>query len=96
MVTYISPSYLALGSLTLTGLEDSGVEWITETVEGWEGSPRSTVSVVQKARAGGAWAGTAYFAARSLVASGVITAPTEALLSYAIDRLNDACSLGDS
>lgn len=96
MVALISPSYLDLGGLTLTGVEDSGVEWFTEVVEGWEGSPRSTVSPVQKARAGGAWAGTAYFTARSLAASGMVTAPTEALLSDAIDRLNDACSLDDS
>lgn len=96
MVTLISPSYLELGPLSLTGLEDSGVEWITETVDGWEGSPRSTVSVVQKARAGGAWAGTAYFAARSLAAKGLVTAPTEALLSDAIDRLNSACALEDT
>ena len=91
----ISPSYLDLGGITLTALEASGVQWITETVDGWEGSPSSTLKGVQRPRGHGSWAGNAYFTERSVAAAGRVFAPTAALLSDAIDRLNNAVALDD-
>ncbi|MGV8912244.1 MAG: phage distal tail protein [Rhodoglobus sp.] len=95
MVTLIAPSYLELNGLVLTALEDSGVRWATEDVDGWEGSPGSTLSPVQKTRGAGAWAGNAFTTPRNLAVPGAVSAPTKALLSDAIDRLNAACALSD-
>ena len=87
---------VVLGSLDLSGTEGGGVRWTTERVDGWDGSPASTLSLTQKPRAIGAWAGEAFGTARHLVIVGSVSAPTEDALTDAMDRLNASCSLDDT
>ena len=91
-MTTLVPSYLAIGPLSLTERDEFGVEWITEKVDGWEGSPSSTLVIAQRTRSAGGWAGDAFSLPRSMAISGRVSAPTSDLLSDAIDRLNDAVS----
>lgn len=95
MVTYLTPSYVVLNGLVLSATEDSGVEWLTEKLEGWEGAPAPTGKPEQNVRGDGTWSGEQYVGGRSVAASGWVSAPTAALLEDAISRLNAACSLDD-
>ena len=95
MPVIMSESYVTVGALNLASREDSGVEWIMEGFTGW-GSSGTTLAPRQKTRAAGAWAGLSYATARTIVVSGICTAPTPALASGALDRLIDACSLDDT
>jgi len=95
MPLILAPSYVIVGPINLTSLEDSGVEWIMETFTGW-GASGGTLAPKPKTRAGGAWGGLSYSKQRTLVASGVCIAPTPALASDALDRIIDACSLDDT
>lgn len=88
------PSYIGIGGLNLTSWEDSGVQWITESVTGL-GAPAGTLAPVQKPRQAGAWAGLSYATPRSMVISGTTAAPTAALALDALDRLNVAFSLDE-
>jgi hypothetical protein len=96
MATFaIAPSYATIGSLILTGQEDSGVQFLLEDVQGW-GAPQGTLTPVQKPRQPGAWAGSSYAKPRPMVLKGTTWAPTAALASDALDRLINAFSLDDS
>jgi hypothetical protein len=87
---------VTLGPLNLFGTDAFGVKWtLTPPLDGW-GSTKPTISPVQKPRQHGAWAGNSYYGPRHLPATGLIRAPSQAALSAAIDRLNDACSLDDT
>lgn len=96
MVTFAPSSSLTIGPQILSGVDEFGVQWITETVDGWEGSPASTLSVKQKPRGAGGWAGLAYLGSRSIAAAGRVFAPDSASLSAAVDRLNAAVATFDS
>ena len=89
--------YATLGALTLGATEpDTGVRWALPSLQGWGGSPASTIDIQQKTRAHGAAAGRAYFTARHLSAEGTVSAPTPEALTDALDRLNDAVDLDDT
>jgi hypothetical protein len=90
--TIIAQSYATIGGLTLSGREDSGVEFILQTVEGWGGAD-TTISPVQKPRQAGAWAGYSYEVARSIVLTGTTYALDAGSASDALDRLIAACTL---
>lgn len=96
MVAFSPSSSLTIGPQILSGVDEFGVQWITETVDGWEGSPASTLSVTQKPRGAGGWAGLAYLGSRSMAMAGRAFAPDAAALSAAIDRLNAACAPFDT
>lgn len=81
-----------IGALDVTGLESSGVQWSLDSMPGW-GASKPTISPVQKPRQLGAWAGLSYSGARHIALSGQVSAPTQDLLTDAIDRLIDASSL---
>lgn len=84
-----------IGDLNLDSTEvDTGVLWGVDPkgFSGW-GATASTITVTQKPRSAGAWAGDAYASARHISLSGWCHAPDELTLSYALDRLNDAASL---
>lgn len=87
--------YPTLGTLTLDGVEESGVEWRCRPVQGWAGAPVVS-STGKKPREHGVWAGVSYLDARHPVLSGSVWAPSEVLLDDAIDRLNAAASLSDT
>jgi hypothetical protein len=91
-----APSYVNVGGINLTSIEDSGVQWLMSDFTGWDGTPGGTLAPKQKTRAAGAWGGLSYAKARTLVATGTCVAPTAALASDALDRLNNACSLDDT
>jgi hypothetical protein len=92
----MSAPNITWGGLNLSGIDAFGVTWMTTDFQGWDGSPPSTNSSKPKTRAHGAWAGNAFFDARHFVGKGIFKAPTEAALTDAFNRLNDAVSLDDS
>jgi hypothetical protein len=81
-----------IGALDVTGLEASGVQWSLDVFDG-TGSPKPTINVIQKPRQSGGWAGTSYLGSRHLALSGQVSAPSQDLLTDAIDRLITAASL---
>lgn len=83
------------GSLSLTGTDGDGVLWdVPGQIEGWDGSPGSTLALTQKPRASGAFIGnTPQLGARVLVIAGLIDAPDEDLLQGALDQLVNAVTL---
>lgn len=95
MATILTPSYVIVGGLNLSNVEDSGVTWSMQNLQGW-GAPTGTLAPVQKPRQAGAWAGDSFSAGRSLVVDGTVYAPTAALASDALDRLITASSLSST
>lgn len=87
---------MLLGDLTLTGLDDFGAYWSASSLDGWFGSPASSLSVTQKSRGPGSWAGPRNLQSRVLSISGAVTAASPAELYAAFDRLNSAASLDAS
>ncbi len=92
MVTVTSSSYAILGSLTLASVDDSGTEWILESVSGW-GSPSGTLQSVQKTRQSGSWAGSSFMQARPVELAGHTVAVDADAASLAVDQLISAASL---
>ena len=84
---------VVLGSLDLQTVEAGGVQWITESVIGWDDGVVPTLEVMQKPRANGAWAGASFNAARHIAASGTVIGPSDVAVLDAISRLKLACSL---
>lgn len=83
-----------LGGIPFGQIDEFGVDWSVEQLEGWTGSTRSTSEVTQRPRQSGGWRSTGYSGARSISASGKIYAPDAAALSAAFDRLNAAIPAG--
>ncbi|WP_336698175.1 phage distal tail protein [Curtobacterium sp. USHLN213] len=83
-----------LGGIPFGQVDEFGVDWSIEQLEGWTGSTRSTSEITQKPRQSGGWRSTGYSGARSISASGKIYAPDAASLSAAFDRLNAAIPAG--
>jgi hypothetical protein len=90
--TLIAQSYASIGALNLSYRDDNSVLWLLQTLKGL-GATQGTIAPVQKPRAAGAWAGTSYSKARTVVVTGVVDAPNAALASDALDQLNLAASL---
>lgn len=88
------PSNIAIGGLNLSSWEDSGVQWIIESVTGL-GATSGSLAPVKKPRQAGAWAGKSYATSRSMVVNGTTVAPTTAAAVDALDRLNVAFSLDE-
>jgi hypothetical protein len=81
--------------LVLNNIESDGTAWTinSDGLEGWEGSPSSTLQLAQRARGNGATGSEPFLEPRTIVVSGIVKAATPQGLSYAQDRLNAACSL---
>jgi hypothetical protein len=89
---------LTLGGIDLAGaagVDANGVQWSVSQFAGW-GAVRSTIQLVQKPRASGAWAGLSYGGARHMSISGLVNAPTQDLLTAAIDNLISVTSLAST
>lgn len=84
---------VTLDGLLLTGVDEFGVEWITTGLDGWGGSPASTLQPVQKLRAPGAWLSPRQLAPRQLAPTGLCRAPSRSALRDASDRLNAAAAI---
>jgi len=88
--------YAALGDLVFDGRPDEfGVVWSLQSFDGW-GATSSTRQTVQRPRQSGGWSGDGYATGRSVALGGIVEAPDAAALRAALDRLNGACSLGDT
>lgn len=72
--------------LSFGGVDDQGVSWMTQTVDGW-GTAGSTYSPVQRTRRSGAVSGYAYAKSRQVAVSGLLQAPTSQAADDALDRL---------
>lgn len=83
-----------LGGIPFGEVDEFGVDWSIEQLEGWTGSTRSTSEISQKPRQSGGWRSAGYSGARSISASGKIFAPDASALSAAFDRLNAAIPAG--
>lgn len=86
---------ITLGTLSLTGIDDDGVEWTVHELSGW-GATSSTGSFTQKPRGSGAWAGPAFATNREVALNGKLGAPSREAAAAAIDRLISAVSLTDT
>jgi len=86
---------LMLGAQTIHGVDEFGVRWATQRDQfaGFDDSAATSMTVEQRPRAHGAWAGTAYNQAGHLAFGGLVYAGTPEDLLAARDRLKAACSL---
>ncbi|TFD80716.1 hypothetical protein E3T54_02955 [Cryobacterium sp. Sr8] len=87
--------YVSLGAITFGDVDEFGVDWALESFDGW-GATGSTLSVTQKPRGNGGWAGGAYAQPRTLAIAGKFYAPNAGAARAALDRLNAACSLSET
>lgn len=84
-----------LGALELGAVDDAGVAWHLQVLEGWDGSDqRSEYSARQADH--GAWASPVYLSQRPIALEGNIEAPSLAMLDAAIEQLIAAASLTDT
>lgn len=84
-----------LGDLNLGVTDTFGVKWTTQNVDGWGGTG-SSISLANKPRSAGAWAGNGYAQPRHLSIGGLVRGPTEDAVSAAFDRLNEAVAFDDT
>lgn len=83
-----------LGGIPFGKIDEFGVDWSVEKLDGWSGATKSTSEVTQRPRQSGGWRSTGYSDARSIAASGKVYAPDAAALVDAFDRLNAAIPAG--
>jgi hypothetical protein len=88
-----TPAVVTLNGMILSDIDAFGVDWSTWQVDGWDGSPPSSLALTQKTRGAGAWTGPRNLAARPLGALGRFVAPDVDSAVAAIDRLNAASGL---
>lgn len=85
-----------LNGMVLNGTDSYGVEWSTSMIDGWDGSPASTIALTQKTRAPGAWVGPRQLTPRHISLTGLLQAPDADTAEDAFDRLNAAATLDGS
>lgn len=85
-----------LNGQPLAGFDPSGAEWVLEEFEGWEGAAGSTISIAQKPRGRGGWAGDAFERPRQMSIGGKVFAASYQAITDAETRLNSACTLQDA
>ncbi|MEO3978765.1 hypothetical protein [Streptomyces sp. CAU 1734] len=81
-----------LGTIPLGGVDDQGVAWPLQEMDGWD-SPEVRAEVHQRAADHGAWLGPRYLAERPVTLAGKIIAPGAAELDAAMERLRAAIPL---
>ncbi|MGZ4587266.1 MAG: hypothetical protein ACXVX9_05645, partial [Mycobacteriaceae bacterium] len=88
---------ISLGSLTFTHGDPTQVEWFVETLDGWDSSPASSLSLTQKLLAAGGWRSSdPQMVPRAVTLAGYVTAPTRGAVLAALDVLKSACSLSET
>lgn len=88
------PRMVALGTdLVLGATDPDGVRWTLNDIDGWPGSPGSTVQFSQRARAHGSTASEAFLKERVMTVSGHVHAPSAIALERAFERLSSAVKL---
>lgn len=84
-----------LGDLLLGAVDDSGVWWILTGLDGWRGSPSTTLTVTQKPAGHGGWASPRpRLTPRQMELVVSISAPTPAALDAAYEQLVTAVDIG--
>ncbi|MFE2140177.1 hypothetical protein ACFXA3_00155 [Streptomyces sp. NPDC059456] len=84
-----------LGALELGAVDDAGVAWHLQVLEGWDGpDQRSEYSARQADH--GAWASPVYLSQRPIALEGKIEAPNLSLLDAALEQLLAAVALTDT
>ena len=88
-----SSTTITVGPIVLNSIDVDGVKWTVDSdgFDGW-GVPSSSLAVVPKATQPGGWAGASFTGSRPMALRGLITAPTPALLTRALDALFAAVS----
>lgn len=85
---------VALGDVVLNTVDTDGVQWILEEFN-WDDSPGSTSELQQRARGHGSTASEGFYASIVYTLSGLISAPTVALVVAARNALAAAVTLSD-
>ncbi|MEV8395607.1 MULTISPECIES: hypothetical protein [unclassified Streptomyces] len=84
-----------LGSLPLGSVDEAGVAWVLQDVQGWDSS-ESRGEFQQREADHGAWATPGYLGERPITLAGVIVAPDRTALDDAMERAREAASLSDT
>ncbi|WP_431999336.1 phage distal tail protein [Streptomyces sioyaensis] len=81
-----------LGDIPLGGVDDSGVAWSLQSMEGWDSAEHRS-ETQQREGDHGAWLGPAYLGERPITLAGTITAPDRGVLDDAMERIRAAAAL---
>ncbi|MFG2400778.1 phage distal tail protein [Streptomyces lydicus] len=81
-----------LGDIPLGGVDDAGVAWSLQTLEGWDSAEHRS-ETQQREGDHGAWLGPAYLGERPITLAGTITAPDRGVLDDATERIRAAAAL---
>ncbi|MGW0626418.1 phage distal tail protein [Streptomyces sp. NPDC002758] len=85
----------SLGGVDLGAVDDDGVAWYLQTLEGWD-SPDVRSEFTEREGDHGAWASPVYLGARPITLGGTIVAPSRPQLEQAMDQLRVAAGLTDT
>ena len=85
---------VSLGAVLFNTIDANGVEWVLDdtSMDGW-GTAASSIELTPRARASGVTTNEPFDKERVLVLSGLISAPTPALLTRSLDFLQSEASL---
>jgi hypothetical protein len=84
-----------LGSVALGAIDENGVAWYLQTLEGWD-SPDNRAEFIEREGDHGAWASPVYLGSRPITLAGTIVAPSRPVLELAMDQLRAAAGLTDT
>ncbi|MFJ2676404.1 hypothetical protein [Streptomyces sp. NPDC087525] len=84
-----------LGDLPLGSVDESGVAWVLQDIQGWDSS-EIRAEFQQREADHGAWATPGYLGERPVTLAGVIVAPDRTALDDAMERAREAASLEDT
>ncbi|MET8982144.1 hypothetical protein ABZX85_41830 [Streptomyces sp. NPDC004539] len=84
-----------LGDVALGSVDDAGVAWYLQTLEGWD-SPEIRAQYSDREGDHGAWPSPVYLGSRPVTLGGTIVAPSTAQLEEAMERLRAAAGLTDT
>lgn len=93
---------IGLSNVNINGLDlaarDAEMQstFLVDTVDGWGGKPKPALTIAQKPRSGGGWAGTSQQGPRHIALAGWIVTDNPLALLGAQDALNAAFPRGDA
>lgn len=84
-----------LGTLRLGAVDDAGVAWYLQTMDGWD-SPEVRADLQDREADHGSWFSPVYFGPRPITLGGTVEAPDRTTLQNAMDRLQVSAGLADT
>ncbi|MFJ2162357.1 phage distal tail protein [Streptomyces sp. NPDC087856] len=84
-----------LGAVALGVVDDDGVDWRLQTLEGWDSS-EVRAEYTDRESDHGSWASPVYLGSRPITLGGTIAAPSQELLEEAMENLRAAAGLDDT